>query len=358
MERMHPLLAPWTRDIPVEALEVVRIAEYTFRARLADRWRDRRVFLLGDAAHLTPPFIGQGLCAGLRDAANLAWKLAGVLDDSLPSSVLDSYQAERKPHARAMIRLAKLIGTAMTQGSELGNLLRRIVVPRLCLLPGLSRRVLDSETPALRRSGLVVRPRVRRTLGGHSVGSAIAIIEAGTYHDVDGVLITGLPHGINPLGALPILASLIPANLDPKLSTRGYDVGYLTTAPGVRFADFHQPGIRVPGVPETDEDTKDAFAPGEVVDTVLLGAILPYSKKIKVPVMLMMGNDPAFCGFLRAPDCSTAQSLYRAESSKYAPEAKLHTFVVRSYGHTLNLAPDAPTYLSAVVSWANKMVGK
>ena len=55
------------------------MAEYTFRAQLADRWRDRRVFLLGDAAHLTPPFIGQGMGAGLRDAMNLAWKLAGVL---------------------------------------------------------------------------------------------------------------------------------------------------------------------------------------------------------------------------------------------------------------------------------------
>ena len=61
IDALHPLLRPWTKDIPVEALEVVRTAEYTFRARIADRWRDRRVFLLGDAAHLTPPFVGQGL---------------------------------------------------------------------------------------------------------------------------------------------------------------------------------------------------------------------------------------------------------------------------------------------------------
>src|SRR6266536_4049106 len=120
--RLHPLLAPWTKQTPVEALEIVRIAEYTFRARLADRWRDRRVFLLGDAAHLTPPFIGQGLGAGLRDAVNLAWKLAGVLDGTLPPHALDSYEAERKPHARAMILLAKLIGVAMTQGGRAGNL--------------------------------------------------------------------------------------------------------------------------------------------------------------------------------------------------------------------------------------------
>jgi 3-(3-hydroxy-phenyl)propionate hydroxylase len=164
--RLHPLLSPWTKDIPVEQLDVVRCAEYTFRAQLADRWRDRRVFLLGDAAHLTPPFIGQGLCAGLRDAANLAWKLAGVLDGSLPERVLDSYEAERKPHARSLIKLAKLIGMAMTQGGEAGNILRRIVMPLLARMPGLCRIVLDSETPALRRSSLVVRPRLRRTLAG------------------------------------------------------------------------------------------------------------------------------------------------------------------------------------------------
>jgi 3-(3-hydroxy-phenyl)propionate hydroxylase len=181
--RLRPLLAPWIRDIPVEALEVVRAAEYTFRAQVADRWRDRRVFLLGDASHLTPPFIGQGLCAGLRDAANLAWKLAGVLDASLPERVLDSYQAEREPHARTVIRLAKLIGTAMTRGGEAGNLLRRIVMPRLHRLPGLSRRVLDSETPALRRSGLVVRPRLRRTLAGRMCPNA-ALGDGRRFDDV------------------------------------------------------------------------------------------------------------------------------------------------------------------------------
>ena len=77
---LQPLLAPWTRDVAGgPSSSWCASAEYTFRAQLADRWRDRRVFLLGDAAHLTPPFIGQGMGAGLRDAANLAWKLAGVL---------------------------------------------------------------------------------------------------------------------------------------------------------------------------------------------------------------------------------------------------------------------------------------
>jgi 3-(3-hydroxy-phenyl)propionate hydroxylase len=173
MSRLHPLIAPWTKDIPAGELEIVRVAEYTFRAQVADRWRDRRVFLLGDAAHLTPPFIGQGMGAGLRDAMNLAWKLAGVLTGSLPEGVLHTYEVERKPHSTAMIRRAKLIGTAMTAGGGLGNLLRRVVAPRLHLVPGLREQILDSETPALHRSDLVVRPRLRRTLAGRLCPNAV-----------------------------------------------------------------------------------------------------------------------------------------------------------------------------------------
>ena len=101
IEALQPLIGPWVEGIPCDQLELVRVAEYHFRAQLADRWRDRNVFLLGDAAHLTPPFIGQGLCAGVRDSMNLSWKIAGVLSGDLPESVLDTYEVERKPHARA-----------------------------------------------------------------------------------------------------------------------------------------------------------------------------------------------------------------------------------------------------------------
>lgn len=171
--RLRPLIAPWTKDVPDRELEVLRVAEYTFRAQVADRWRDRRVFLLGDAAHLTPPFVGQGMGAGIRDAANLAWKLAGVVAGTLPERVLDTYQTERKPHARAMIRLARLIGTAMTEGGRLGELIRRVLAPRLARTPGFSGRVLDSESPPLHRSHLVARPRLGPSLAGRLCPNAV-----------------------------------------------------------------------------------------------------------------------------------------------------------------------------------------
>ena len=168
---LKPLMLPWIQDVPEEELVLVRVAEYTFRAQIADRWRDRNVFILGDAAHLTPPFIGQGLCAGVRDSMNLSWKLAGVLVGKLPESVLDTYEAERKPHARALIKLAKLIGAAMTQGGRAGDVLRRVIVPRLHWVPGLRERLLDSETPPLPRGDLVVGRR--RSLAGRLCPNAL-----------------------------------------------------------------------------------------------------------------------------------------------------------------------------------------
>ncbi len=163
---LKPLIAPWISGVPDDELQLLRVAEYTFRARIADRWRRGNIFLLGDAAHLTPPFVGQGMGAGLRDAMNLAWKLAGVLDGGLPAGVLDSYQQERKPHARHMIRLALSMGWAMTAGGDIGNLIRRIVVPRLHLIPGLRHKIVDSRTPALHRSTYVHKSRRPRQLAG------------------------------------------------------------------------------------------------------------------------------------------------------------------------------------------------
>jgi 3-(3-hydroxy-phenyl)propionate hydroxylase len=195
MEALRPLIGPWVEGIPSDQLELVRVAEYTFRAQLADRWRDRNVFLLGDAAHLTPPFIGQGLCAGVRDSMNLSWKIAGVLSGDLPGSVLDTYEVERKPHARALIRLARLIGVSMTQGGRAGDLLRRAIAPRLHWIPGLRERLLDSETPPLGRSALVEGRGLRKSLNGRLCPNAL-LAEDIRYDDVTRggfVFVTGVP---------------------------------------------------------------------------------------------------------------------------------------------------------------------
>jgi len=165
---IEPLIAPWLGSTPAEHLKLVRVTAYTFRAQVASGWRDRNVFILGDAAHLTPPFVGQGMAAGLRDALNLTWKLAGVLDNSLPESVLDTYEQERKFHAVAMILMAVSVGAAMTGGGRLGDLIRHVVFPRLqnMHVPRTRTSAADGVTPGLRKSALVIKSRTLGQLAG------------------------------------------------------------------------------------------------------------------------------------------------------------------------------------------------
>jgi 2-polyprenyl-6-methoxyphenol hydroxylase-like FAD-dependent oxidoreductase len=106
--RAWELLAPW--DVTPGNATLERHAVYRFQACWVDRWRTGRVLLAGDAAHLMPPFAGQGLCSGVRDAANLAWKLDLVLAGRAAPALLDAYEAERRDNVRAVIDLSIALG--------------------------------------------------------------------------------------------------------------------------------------------------------------------------------------------------------------------------------------------------------
>src|SRR6516162_369786 len=110
--RVWSLLEPWYRpkDGPL-----TRSAVYEFRSMLAERMCQGHLLLVGDAAHLTPPFLGQGLCSGLRDAANLAWKLDLVLRGLASDRLLDSVTIERQSQNEAVIALAIELGKVLCQ---------------------------------------------------------------------------------------------------------------------------------------------------------------------------------------------------------------------------------------------------
>ena len=101
------LLTPWVKP---EQATLVRHAIYTFRSLVADTWRSGRVLLAGDAAHTMPPFMGQGMCAGVRDAWNLSWKLGAILRGKAGDALLDTYTPERKPHVTGVIDASVYLG--------------------------------------------------------------------------------------------------------------------------------------------------------------------------------------------------------------------------------------------------------
>jgi 3-(3-hydroxy-phenyl)propionate hydroxylase len=109
-ENFWPLVSDLLR--PQDA-EVERVAVYTFHSLIAECWRDERLLLAGDSCHQTPPFLGQGLCAGIRDVANLWWKLARVIRGQATPALLDSYTSERMAHVREFIELAVSIGAVI-----------------------------------------------------------------------------------------------------------------------------------------------------------------------------------------------------------------------------------------------------
>ncbi|MCW2995509.1 MAG: bifunctional 3-(3-hydroxy-phenyl)propionate/3-hydroxycinnamic acid hydroxylase [Conexibacter sp.] len=131
------LLAPW---IGPDDAEIVLSTVFQFHALLADTWRRGPLLIAGDAAHQMPPTMGQGLCSGMRDAGNLAWKLAAVLAGTMDEELLDSYQAERSPHARHYVAGSAMLaqwwsilepGAATERDDMLRDLTYEPQVPRL-----------------------------------------------------------------------------------------------------------------------------------------------------------------------------------------------------------------------------------
>ena len=106
-DKVGELVGAWMKDVPHR---IVRAATYRFHGLVAEQWQVGRVFLAGDAAHQTPPFFGQGMCHGLRDVANLAWKMAAVTKDGANEDILTTYQPERDPHVRGVIGAAVAAG--------------------------------------------------------------------------------------------------------------------------------------------------------------------------------------------------------------------------------------------------------
>lgn len=195
-------LAQWVDPADVE---IIRAAVYRFRALIAQQWRAKNVFLVGDAAHQTPPFYGQGMCHGIRDAAQLMWRLRLVLDGVASAAVLDSYQVERQPHVREIIAASVAAGAQVCKLDPVDAALRDAEFRRIeaerrdapvamtDVVPPIRAGIIDAASGGMRIPEFVCASedgslqRMDRLLGGR-----FAIVSlGGADNDRD-----GLPHEI------------------------------------------------------------------------------------------------------------------------------------------------------------------
>jgi 3-(3-hydroxy-phenyl)propionate hydroxylase len=199
---------------------------YTFHARMADRWRAGRIFLAGDAAHLTPPFAGQGMNSGVRDAHNLAWKLAAVVSGQLGDALLDSYDTERRDHAAEMIQLAIRMGQVMMPRGRAQALVFQTFFRALALYPAARSYFAEMKykpKPRFNR-GFLLAPKsgLKESLVGKLFPQALVMTGAG-FALLDDVLGDGFAL-IAPPGTPPqMLADLRPSEVG-KLPIRSVAV--------------------------------------------------------------------------------------------------------------------------------------
>jgi pimeloyl-ACP methyl ester carboxylesterase len=217
--------------------------------------------------------------------------------------------------------------------------------------------VVHQIVQALRGGDLVVpsfgRVRAERVvLVGHSMGSFTSVVEAGTYGDVDGVVVTGALHSFGP-DIADVQTLLYPASLDPLFAGQDIPDGYLTTLPGTRGGRFfYRAGAFDPQVLALDEQTKDTVTTGELTD---LATWAPFTAAIRVPVLVVVGDyDTLFCA---DPGGCTATGALAAEAAFYSPEACAELVAIPETGHDLNLHFSAPATYGVILEWIGRRVG-
>ncbi len=148
-----------------DRVDVIRHRVYTHHSRIAGGFRRGRLLLAGDAAHLMPVWQGQGYNSGIRDAANLGWKLAAVVNRCAEDALLDTYDVERRKHARAMIDLSTMVGRVISPTNRRVAAARDLLVRSASIVPSLKRYVLEMRFKPMPRyeQGAVVHPEPHRT---------------------------------------------------------------------------------------------------------------------------------------------------------------------------------------------------
>lgn len=185
-------------------VELIRQRVYTHNARIAERFRDDRVLLAGDAAHIMPVWQGQGYNSGMRDAFNLAWKLALVVNGKAGEALLDSYQQERRDHAKAMIDLSVTAGNVLAPAKRWHGAVRDGISWLLNYLPPVKRYFLEMRfkpMPQYRAGALLLEGESKNSPVGKMFIQPKVTLESGTVTLLDEVIganVAILAWGCNP----------------------------------------------------------------------------------------------------------------------------------------------------------------
>lgn len=182
-EKIWELLRPWLRP---DQARIWRAATYRFHALVADHWRKDRVLLAGDAAHQTPPFIGQGLNQGIRDATNLAWKLSAVLRGAR-EDLLDTYEAERRPNVRAVIAITKELGRLICERDPRAAAERNQIM-QTEIAAGQGTHIRQSMLPPIRHGLIAIGESNRPAAGAGEVCPQPWVLYGGERRRLDDVL--------------------------------------------------------------------------------------------------------------------------------------------------------------------------
>ena len=211
------------RWLQPEDAELIRVATYTFRSLVAHSWRVGRVLLAGDAAHQMPPFLGQGMCSGIRDAADIAFKLDLVLRGCRRDEVLDTVQTEREPHVRAVIEEGVRLGRLQTMRDPTRAEARDREL--------LARRAVAGPSPRMPFPDLVAGFMAERSASGRGALSVQGRVDAGQGPRLLDAAVGGGTHLIVQAAILPALEA---AALFPALAAAGVRVVAITEALGPR----------------------------------------------------------------------------------------------------------------------------
>ncbi|OXR41600.1 3-(3-hydroxy-phenyl)propionate/3-hydroxycinnamic acid hydroxylase [Nocardia cerradoensis] len=233
-----------------DEVEVLRRLVYTFNAVVAERWRAGRILIAGDAAHMTPQFVGQGMSSGVRDADNLAWKLHAIIEYGAAQRILDSYETERRPHAKAMIDFSVFNKALVSVDNPLLAAARDLALTTAVRTPGLGgwiRAAKMKPQPRFRPGAYLGLPRGRWRRGVAGTLSPQPQIRTydGRHRRLDEVLGSGF--------------AVLGNGVDPRSVLSSTD-GAALRALGTRFVTVYPAGGRPQGKPGDGRAAGDDYA--------------------------------------------------------------------------------------------------